>query len=68
LESAFVKVKDAIGNCVSLYFVDKEGQIFVQTDASDFGIGGYIYQIVNGTSCDIFQQGAHGHSEEMVYS
>jgi hypothetical protein len=31
-----------------LYFILPEGQLILYTDASDYGIGGYLYQIVDG--------------------
>ena len=48
LESHFYYVRDEIANCVSLYFLDENAEVFIETDASDFGIGAYIYQIVDG--------------------
>ena len=43
-EASFYDIKYEIANCPLLYFPDKIGQIFVQTDASDYGIGAYIFQ------------------------
>ena len=43
-EASFYDIKYEIANCPLLYFPDKTGQIFVQTDASDYGIGAYIFQ------------------------
>ena len=31
-----------------LFFYDETAPIFLLTDASDYGIGGYLYQLVNG--------------------
>jgi transposase InsO family protein len=47
-EAQFIAVKDAVANCPALFFITADGEVFVMTDASDFGIGAYIYQIVNG--------------------
>ncbi len=34
-----------MGNCPELFYVDLKLPIHVRTDASDYGIGGYIFQI-----------------------
>jgi hypothetical protein len=33
-------------NCQALFFVNPNAPIFLDTDASDYGIGGYLYQVV----------------------
>ncbi len=44
-EKAFEKIKDLIANCPTLFFVDVEyGGLYLETDASDYGIGAYLYQ------------------------
>jgi hypothetical protein len=43
---AFEKVKAAINACPQLYFIDDTSPIFVNTDASDYGIGAMCYQVV----------------------
>ena len=45
-ESAFEDIKKAIDECPLLWFMDNESPIFLQTDASDYGIGAYLYQTV----------------------
>ena len=45
---AFEKIKQAINNCPTLFFLDDISPIILETDASNYGIGGYLYQIVNG--------------------
>jgi hypothetical protein len=42
----FHDMKDAIANCSMLYFYDETSPVFVATDASDYGIGAYLYQLV----------------------
>ena len=37
-----------INECPTMYFVDPDVEVFVHTDASDFGIGGYMFQVFNG--------------------
>jgi hypothetical protein len=44
---AFNNVKTAINNCQTLYFIDDSAPIFLHTDASDYGIGGYLFQVVD---------------------
>jgi hypothetical protein len=34
-----------VGNCPKLFYVDLKLPIHARTDASDYGIGGYIFQI-----------------------
>jgi transposase InsO family protein len=48
MEKLFYEIRDEISNCPTLFFLDPNGEIFVQTDASDYGIGAYIFQKVNG--------------------
>lgn len=48
LEQKFNYVKNAVAQCPSLWFLDESGPVFVLTDASDYGIGAYIYQKVDG--------------------
>lgn len=47
LEQLYFTVRDEIARCPTLFFLDPHGEIFVQTDASDYGIGVYIFQRVN---------------------
>jgi hypothetical protein len=45
---AFKDVRQAIDECPLLWFVDEHSPIFLKTDASDYGIGAYLYQVVTG--------------------
>ena len=45
--AAFDKVKGLISRCPLLYFVDDTAPITLMTDASDYGIGGYLFQRVD---------------------
>ncbi len=47
-DKAFTEIKKAIDECPLLWFMDDISPIFLQTDASDYGIGAYLYQKVNG--------------------
>jgi transcriptional antiterminator len=43
-EAAFKKVQQLANECPTLFFLTETELIFVRTDASDYGIGGYLYQ------------------------
>ena len=45
LMKCFRDTQDAIINCPKLYFLREGDPVFVQTDASDYGIGAYLYQL-----------------------
>ena len=45
---AFHRIKESINNCTTLFFIDEHSPITLTTDASDFGIGGYLSQVVDG--------------------
>lgn len=46
--AAFEMIKTRIANCPTLFFMDANAPVVVQTDASDYGIGAYCFQIVDG--------------------
>ena len=46
LTAAFEDIRAAIDECPKLWFIDDFSPIFLQTDASDYGIGAYLYQVV----------------------
>ena len=45
-QKAFEDIRQAIDECPLLWFIDDHSPIFLQTDASDYGIGAYLYQKV----------------------
>jgi hypothetical protein len=45
MEQVFKAVQEAAGNCPKLFYVDPGLPIHVRTDALDYGIGGYIFQL-----------------------
>ena len=47
-EAAFHFCRAAVSNCQELYFLEDTATPILQTDASDYGIGGYMYMITNG--------------------
>jgi hypothetical protein len=44
--AAFEDIRSAIDECPKLWFLDEHSPIYLQTDASDYGIGAYLYQKV----------------------
>ncbi len=42
--AAFENLKTDIANCPSLYFLDPDLPVCLETDASDYGVGGYLFQ------------------------
>jgi hypothetical protein len=44
----FEEVKKAVNECPKLFFYDVNAPVFLHTDASDYGIGGYLFQVVDG--------------------
>lgn len=47
-EKAFEDIRDSIRKCPKLFFMDDNAPIYLHTDASDYGIGAYLFQIVDG--------------------
>ena len=41
----FEEVKDKVGNCPQLFFMDDNLPVYLHTDASDYGIGAYLFQL-----------------------
>ena len=41
----FFDVREAVHNCPQLFFIDNVSEIFLHTDASDYGCGAYLYQL-----------------------
>ena len=50
---AFKNIREAIQNCPKLFFIDDNSPVYLHTDASDYGIGGYVFQIVDGKEIPI---------------
>ena len=44
---AFTDTKEAVRNITTLYFLNDTDPITLCTDASDYGIGGYLYQTID---------------------
>ena len=47
-EKAFVRIREQVARCPLLHFMDEKSPVELYTDASDYGIGGVLFQRVNG--------------------
>ena len=62
---AFETVKEEINLCTTLYFIDDVSPILLYTDASDYGIGAYLCQVIAGKEVPIAFV-SHGLSEQEI--
>jgi hypothetical protein len=46
--TVFEEVKMNVNESQKLFFVDLSAPVFLHTDASKYGIGGYLFQVING--------------------
>ena len=46
--AAFHEMKLAISKCTTMHFMSDTAPITLHTDASDYGVGGYLLQTVDG--------------------
>ena len=44
-DAAFLRL-ERIKEMLKLYFVDEEGELILETDASEYGIGVYLYYVL----------------------
>ena len=44
---AFHQIRKAVNECPKLFFIDNDSPIFLHTDASDYGIGAYLFQVIS---------------------
>lgn len=61
-EEQYYAAQDIVSRCPKLFFVNEHATIVVMTDASDYGVGAYIYQIIDGKEYPIifFSRALHG--------
>ena len=64
----FFQVRDTVANCPALFFVSEHAPIVVMTDASDYGIGAYIYQLVDNKEQPIVFMSKSLHGAELNWS
>ena len=53
MEQEFSHIKEMIDACPQLYFFDPTAPVFLQTDASQHGMGAYLFQLVDGKEVPI---------------
>ena len=46
--AAFHEMKPAISKCTTMHFMSDTAPTTLHTDASDYGVGGYLFQTVDG--------------------
>jgi hypothetical protein len=46
-ESCFLELLDKVNKCQKLFFLNDDAPVCLHTDASNYGIGGYLFQIVD---------------------
>ena len=51
---AFEAIKEAIHECQALTFLQRESEVHLKTDASDYGIGAYLYQVIHDVDHHVF--------------
>ena len=51
----YEQLKLAIHECLRLYFMDEHSPIFLHTDASNYGVGAYLFQVVEKSYCFLKQ-------------
>jgi hypothetical protein len=47
-KEVFSTLMNMVSDCSTMYFVDPDLPLYLHTDASDYGIGGYLFQIIYG--------------------
>ena len=67
-EQAFLDVKEAIRRCPKLFFMDDNAPVYLHTDASDYGISGYLFQIIDGKEIPIAFMSKTLSAEEVRWS
>lgn len=67
-ERAFLDIKAAIRRCPKLFFMNDDDPVFLHTDASDYGIGGYVFQIIDGKECPVAFMSKTLSAEEVKWS
>ncbi|CAN0457144.1 unnamed protein product [Pylaiella littoralis] len=68
LEKEFIEVRDLVANCPTLFFPIENGEVVVMTDASDYGIGAYIFQIVEDKELPILFVSKSLHGAQLNWS
>ncbi len=66
-ETAFLDLQQAIRNCAKLHFLvdDELAEIVLRTDASDYGYGAYLLQLLNGIEHPVLFLSRSFHNAEL---
>jgi hypothetical protein len=62
---AFLSIQEAISDLPTLHFIDPDAPIFLHTDASDYGIGAYLFQLKDGKEIPIAFVSKAFHKEQL---
>jgi transposase InsO family protein len=68
LEKEYFQLQEEVANCPALFFVNEHAMIVVMTDASDYGIGAYIYQVIDGKEQPIAFMSKSLHGAQLNWS
>ena len=49
---AFDLIKSEISKCTTMHFLSDTDPIYLHTDESDYGVGAYLFQLVDGQETD----------------
>ena len=66
---AFNTVKIEVSKCTTMHFLNDFDPIYLHTDASDYGIGDYLFQIVDGLQhpAPVARSCAHGLTQNGLF-
>ena len=64
-DSAFHTIQNSIKNIPTLHFIDPDAPIYLHTDASDYGIGAYLFQLKDGIEYPIAFVSKALHKEQL---
>jgi transposase InsO family protein len=69
-KTAFHRAREVVSSCPALFFLseDPDDKIVVMTDASNYGIGAYIFQLVRGVEKPIIFMSRALHGAELNWS
>ena len=72
MEKHFIELRDNVANCPKLFFIEDYWKIGMEIDASDYGIGGFLFQVNPATeeksTYTICKQISHGPTVKVVNS
>jgi len=61
-------IEEAINACPKLYYLDDISPVYLQTDASAYGVGAYLFQVVNDVDHPIMFLSKTFNNEQMRWS